>query len=96
MVCRIFKFTWFTILGFIVASLLVGYSVWAQSQSLVMEAEQHWETYGTGGTCILGTHNLDVSDVDWDGSMEMITDGYAYMIENGTVELLHGTLAPAT
>jgi len=76
------------LLGFLVASLSVSAEVEAQFQTLVLEAEQHWETYGTGGTCIPGTHNLVVADVDWDGSMEIITGGYAYTIENGTLRML--------
>ena len=28
----------------------------AQSDGLVLEWEQHWETYGVGGTCNYGTH----------------------------------------
>jgi len=88
MIRRVFKFASFLLLAFLFACLFLNGNVWAQAQSLVMEAEQHWETYGTGGTCIPGTHNLAVSDVDCDGSMEMITGGYAYTIENGTVKML--------
>src|SRR3989304_5464307 len=56
----------------------------AQSNQLILEKEQHWETYGVGGTCISGTHNLVVADVDGDGVLEIITGGSMYWIENGT------------
>jgi hypothetical protein len=57
----------------------------AAEPALVLEAEQHWETYGEGGTCIPGQHNLAVADVDSDGKQEMVTGGYAYdLLENGT------------
>ncbi len=53
--------------------------------ALVLEAEQHWETYGEGGTCIPGQHNLAVADIDGDGTQEMVTGGYAYdVLPNGT------------
>ena len=56
----------------------------AQSDSLVIEVEQHWDTYGVGGTCIAGTHNLAVADVDCDGVSEIITGGFSYSMVNGT------------
>ena len=49
-----------------------------------LEAEQHWETYGVGGTCIAGTHNLVVADVDGDGGLEMITGGFMYHYIEGS------------
>jgi len=56
-----------------------------ESGSFVLEAEQHWETYGVGGTCIPGGHNLAVADLDGDGVMEMITGGFSYyLIQNGS------------
>jgi hypothetical protein len=55
-----------------------------QSDSLVMDVEQHWDTYGVGGTCIAGTHNLAVADVDGDGLNEIITGGFSYSLVNGT------------
>lgn len=49
-----------------------------------LEAEQHWETYGVGGTCIPGTHNLAVADVNGDGVLEMITGGFMYRYVEGS------------
>jgi hypothetical protein len=54
----------------------------AESDRLVLEWEQHWETYGVGGTCNYGTHNFYVGDVDDDGVLEMVTGGYMYFTEN--------------
>jgi len=61
-------------------------SVAAQSASaLTLKAEQHWETYGVGGTCINGQHNVFISDVDGDGRQEIVTGGWAYDVDaNGT------------
>lgn len=56
----------------------------AQSDGLVLEWEQHWETYGKGGTCNYGTHNFFVGDVDSDGVIELITGGFMYYMETGT------------
>ena len=57
----------------------------AQSDGLVLEWEQHWETYGVGGTCNYGTHNFFIGDVDSDGVIELITGGFMYYMENGTI-----------
>jgi hypothetical protein len=79
-----------TILALFILSLLLTLALFAthesfaQSSSLTLEAEQHWETYGVGGTCIAGTHNLFVADVDGDGVMEIITGGSMYNLVNGT------------
>lgn len=56
----------------------------AQSQGFNLEAEQNWDTYGVGGTCIYGAHNIFVGDVDCDGVMEILTGGFAYNTENGS------------
>ncbi|PVX25375.1 MAG: hypothetical protein CW691_04765 [Candidatus Bathyarchaeum sp.] len=56
----------------------------AESGGMVLEWEQHWETYGVGGCCNFGTHNFFVGDVDDDGVIEMVTGGFMYYIENGT------------
>jgi len=64
--------------------LVVGNS-FGQKDSLVLEAEQRWDTYGCGGTCIYGGHNFAVADVDGDGVKEMITGGGSYnYMENGS------------
>jgi hypothetical protein len=75
--------------GVLLVCLLFGFGVtWkvgAQSDVYILEAEQHWDTYGVGGTCIGGGHNLAVEDVDGDGVKEMITGGSSYNYEqNGT------------
>lgn len=62
----------------------LGWSVRAESGGLVLEWEQHWETYGVGGTCNFGTHNFFVGDVDGDGVIEMVTGGFMYHMEDGT------------
>jgi hypothetical protein len=61
-----------------------GVYTFSQSSSLTLEAEQHWETYGVGGTCIHGSHNLFVVDADGDCVMEAITGGLMYNIINGS------------
>jgi len=50
----------------------------AQSSQLILEKEQHWETYGIGGTCIPGGHNLFLKDLDGDGFAEIVTGGFMY------------------
>ena len=50
----------------------------AQDEVLVLEWEQHWPTYGVGGTCNFGTHNFFVGDVDGDGVVELVTGGMTY------------------
>lgn len=68
--------------------LILGFSLSlsarAESNGLVLEWEQHWETFGVGGTCNYGTHNFFVGDVDSDGVLEMITGGFMYYTENDT------------
>lgn len=56
----------------------------AQSDDFVLEWEQHWETFGKGGTCNYGTHNFYAGDVDNDGIEELITGGFMYYMENGS------------
>src|SRR3990170_5122056 len=70
----------FVILLGLVFCLTVNGEIQAQSDSLILEVEQHWDTYGVGGTCIGGGHNLAVADVDEDGVMEMITGGSSYYL----------------
>ncbi len=61
-------------------SVLVVQRVCAETGSLTLEKEQHWETYGVGGTCIPGGHNLFLKDVDGDGLTELITGGFTYQL----------------
>jgi hypothetical protein len=56
----------------------------AQQEGLILEAEQHWDTYAVGGTCCSGTHNLFVADVDGDGALEIMTGGFSYEAANHT------------
>jgi hypothetical protein len=56
--------------------------VQAQDEGFHLEAEQNWDTYQVGGTCIFGTHNIFVADADDDGVMEIITGGFTYNAEN--------------
>jgi hypothetical protein len=58
----------------------IGLDVKAQTKDFNLEAEQNWDTYSEGGTCISGTNNIFVADVDGDGAMEIITGGSAYWI----------------
>jgi hypothetical protein len=66
-------------------------SVYAQDQEVILRVQQPWETYGVGTTCISGSNNLFVGDVDGDGVVEILTGGFMYKIENGT---RGSTLAP--
>jgi hypothetical protein len=52
-------------------------------ENLIQEAQQHWETYGVGGTCNHGTHNLFLADVDGDSTIEIIVGGFTYNVVNG-------------
>jgi len=67
----------------LVSSVLVVKEACAEAGSLTLEKEQHWETYGMGGTCITGPHNLFFEDVDGDGVMEIIAGGFAYQYVGG-------------
>jgi len=56
-----------------------------EDDALVMEIEQHWPTYGIGGTCIPGTYNLYLKDIDSDPYVEIMTGGSSYCLEeNGS------------
>jgi hypothetical protein len=61
-----------------------GLEVKAQTEDFDLEAEQNWDTYGEGGTCIYGTNNIFVGDVDADDSIEIVTGGFAYGTVNGS------------
>ena len=69
----------------IIGSLLLAFPlICAQSEGLVLEWEQNWDTYGVGGTCCYGTCNFFLGDIDNDGIEELITGGFSYNQENGT------------
>jgi hypothetical protein len=59
-------------------------TVCAESEELILKAQQPWETYGNGSTCISGSSNLFVYDIDGDGVNEIITGGSMYRIINET------------
>ncbi len=67
----------------LVASLLLLQVGNAQTNDLILEAKQQWDTYLVGGTCIPGSNNLFVGDVDDDGVVEIVTGGYMYA-QNGS------------
>ena len=60
----------------------IGLGVNAQTGDFNLEAEQNWDTYGIGGTCVYGTNNIFVGDVDSDDDMEILTGGFAYYAFN--------------
>ena len=68
---------------FLVLSMLTG--VYAQGQEVILRVQQSWETYGVGTTCISGGNNLFIEDVDGDGVVEILTGGFMYKSENGTM-----------
>ena len=72
----------FLLLGLLVIS---GFQkILCQSDELELEWEQHWDTYGIGGTCCYGTQNFFVGDIDGDQIEELITGGFSYRMENDT------------
>ncbi len=74
---RVFLFLLFGLL------VLSGFPrVLCQSDELLLEWEQHWDTYGVGGTCCYGTQNFFVGDIDGDQIEELITGGFSYRLEN--------------
>jgi hypothetical protein len=72
-------------LTLLLALAVIGSCTFYQASSLMLEAEQHWETYGVGGTCVHGSHDLFVADVDGDSVMEVITGGFMYHAGNGSI-----------
>lgn len=71
-------------------SVLFMQEVCAETGSLTLEKEQHWETYRVGGACIPGGHNLFLKDIDGDGLIEIIAGGFAYQLVEEKI------IAPAT
>ena len=58
---------------------------YAQTGGLLLEAQQHWDTYGVGATCISGSHNLFLENIDDDVNVEIITGGSSYgLLSNGS------------
>jgi hypothetical protein len=79
------KHLFFLCLFFLTFLFVVGQKTKAQANQLRVENEQHWETYGVGGTCISGLgSNIFVADVDGDGLLEIITGGYSYKLVFGS------------
>ena len=77
-------FSLFVFSAFLVLPILMAINVGAvQSDGMVLEWEQHWETYGIGGTCIT-SNKLSIVDIDGDGFMEIITGGSLYYLFNDT------------
>jgi hypothetical protein len=84
------NYVWIACMFFVLisASLIAGQQVKGQLDDFVLEAEEHWDTYRVGGTCISGTHNLLVGDIDGDNKIEIVTGGSTYSI------LPNGSTAP--
>ena len=72
-----FKLGLIACLAFILAVPFTILHVNAQVDDFVLEAEQNWDTYRVGGTCVFGTQNLIVADIDGDGSKEIVTGGFS-------------------
>lgn len=71
---------------FLIFGLTLNWGVGAQTDSFALKVEQHWDTYGVGGTCIPGGHNFAVADVDGDGVKDMVTGGIAFnLFPNGSI-----------
>jgi hypothetical protein len=85
------QLTFVAFLSLILLSPSVTLFVGAQDDDFTLEAEQNWDTYGVGGTCVYGTHNIFVADVDGDGAMEIVTGGFTYSTVNGSMT---GSQAP--
>ena len=68
---------------FTLFSLTVIGNVEGQNK-FVLLSEQHWDTYGVGGTCDHGSNDLYIADIDGDGAQEVIVGGFTYNIINGS------------
>ena len=77
---KLFSITFFIALFYLSGVLGVN----AQTEDFNLEAEQNWDTYTVGGTCVYGTQNIFVGEVDGDGAMEILTGGFAYSTANGS------------
>jgi len=58
----------------------------AETGGFILEAEQHWDTYGVGGACNHGTNNLYLADMDGDGTIEVVAGAFMYHVVNGTTQ----------
>lgn len=76
----------------ILLSLSVKLATNAETGGFDLEAEQNWDTYGVGGTCVYGTQNIFVGDVDGDGNIEILTGGFAYGTTNGSRSVIEAPL----
>jgi hypothetical protein len=78
-----FKTIIFIFTALLLSPVLISTS-YAQTDGVILKAQQPWETYGVGSTCISGSSNLFVADIDADGVIEIITGGSMYQIINGS------------
>jgi uncharacterized protein YuzB (UPF0349 family) len=79
------KLSYSFLLLMLLFSAIAIWHVSADYGSLIQEAQQHWETYGVGGTCNHGTHNLFIADADSDNVSEIITGGFSYYVGEDSV-----------
>ena len=73
-----------TVISISLLCSVAAFEVVAQTDGFNLEAEQNWDTYGVGGTCIYGTQNVFVGDIDGDTVMEIVTGGFAYNTSSGS------------
>lgn len=71
------------IILFLFSSAVISGAV-AQDQGIVLRAQQPWENYGVGTTCISGSSNLFIADIDEDGVAEILTGGSMYNLVEGS------------
>ncbi len=74
----------FALVLLLLFSTLISGITFGQSDDLILEWEQHWDTYGISGTCCHGANNFFVGDIDNDEIEELITGGFSYTRKNGT------------
>ena len=71
------------IILFLFSSAVIS-GAFAQDQGIVLRAQQPWENYGVGTTCISGSSNLFIADIDGDGFAEILTGGSMYNLVEGS------------
>jgi hypothetical protein len=74
----------YLVVSFLLFSLLTIIPVVNAQSKFVLRGEQHWDTYGVGGTCDHGPNDLAIADVDGDGFNEIIVGGFTYNMINGS------------